>query len=188
MNQQQAIIHKFHTVLPAVCEWIDETIEKHEPQAVLVGSLGFRRLPQHYSQDLLDNTKVVIVPRVPFPPLRQLGLQELAEMEQMPFAGITYKDTLFLHQSHLSESLYFHEMVHIVQWERLGVANFLLAYGVGLVQFGYEKSPLEQTAYVLQENFERAVVPPDVIHVIHERTDAIWSQVAPLVQRSDDEN
>jgi len=187
MNQQQAIIHKFHTVLPAVREWIDKILKEHEPQAVSVGSLGFSRLPQHYPQDLLDKTKVVTVPRVPFPPLRQLGLQELADMEQMQLAGITYKDTFFLHQSYRSESLHFHEMVHIVQWERLGVDNFLLAYGVGLVQFGYKRSPLEQMAYFLQKNFERAILPTDVIPVIHERTDAVWNQVAPLVQRSDDE-
>ena len=36
----------------------------------------------------------------------------------------------------LTESLCCHELVHVVQWDRLGVDRFLLAYGIGLVQSG----------------------------------------------------
>ena len=186
MNEQQAIIHKFHTTLPAIRDWIDKILDEHASQAVSVGSRGFRGLPQHFSQGLLVNTKVVSVAKVPFPPLSSLGLPELASMEQREFAGTTYKDTFFVLESDQSESLHFHELVHVVQWETLGVDNFLLAYGVGLVQFGYEQSPLEAMAYDLQMSFERSVVPPDLVRVIKERTDAVWSQVAPLVQENDD--
>ncbi len=186
MNQEQTNILKLQAVLPVVRGWIERTLEEYKPQAVTVGSLGFEGLPQHYPQDLLEKTKVITVPRVPFPPLREFGLSEFAaKMEQRPLVGITYKDTFFVHQSHRTESLHFHEMVHVVQWKRLGVDDFLLAYGIGLRQFGYEESPLEQMAYVLQSKFERRVVPPNLIEVISQGTDAIWSQVAPLVHRND---
>ncbi len=187
MNEQQAFIRKLHTALPAVRSWIDKILDKHASQAVSVGSLGFRRLPQHFPQNLLDNTKVVSVDKVPFPPLSALGLPELASMEQMKFAGTTYKDTYFVRELDQSESLHFHELVHIVQWERLGVDNFLLAYGVGLVQFGYEDSPLEKMARELQAGFACAVVPPNLTEVIDKRSDTIWSQVDPLVRESDNE-
>jgi hypothetical protein len=99
----------------------------------------------------------------------------------MSFAGITYKDTFFLQQGQNSESLHFHELIHVVQWERLGVDNFLLAYGVGLVQFGYKNSPLEQMAYSLQQAFDNDTLPGDLISFIERSTDAIWADVAPVL-------
>ena len=124
---------------------------------------------------------MTVADKVPFPPLSHIGLHELSGMEQMPLTGITYKDTFFINQNHRTESLHFHELTHVVQWERLGIDNFLLAYGVGLMQFGYEKSPLEQMAYTLQRNFEIGTIPNGIIDLIHQQTDDIWSQVKPLV-------
>jgi len=91
--------------------------------------------------------------------------------------GITFKDTFFIQQGQASESLYFHEMVHIVQWARLGVDNFLLAYRIGLLQFGYEQSPLERMAYELQSKFDNGNLPQDLVDVIEVRTDDIWVTV-----------
>ncbi|MFC1562312.1 hypothetical protein ACFL4Q_04880 [candidate division KSB1 bacterium] len=104
-------------------------------------------------------------------------------MRQMTFAGITFKDTIFLQAGQSTESLHFHELVHVVQWARLDADNFLLAYGVGLLNFGYEKSPLEQMAYSLQYDFELDALPQDLVPIIEGKTDAVWSQVAPIVSR-----
>lgn len=186
MNQQQEILARFHRVLPAVSRWIDGILEEHRREAVVVSSLGFRGLPQHFPQHLLGTAKVVSVSSVPFPPLLKLGLPELSHIERMPLAGITYKDTFFVQELQRSESLYFHELVHVLQWERLGVNKFLLSYGVGLVQFGYEHSPLERMAYSLQESFERGVVPAKLVEFIHHQTDEIWRQVAPLVRKTNE--
>ena len=102
----------------------------------------------------------------------------------MSFTGITFKDTFFLEQGQASESLHFHELVHVVQWARLGVDNFLLAYGVGLIQSGYEQSPLEAMAYSLQRDFDNGRLPQELVRVIETRTDAIWIEIAPIVQRN----
>jgi hypothetical protein len=126
---------------------------------------------------------VVNVERVPFPPVEKFGPPELAYIQQMSFDGITFKDTFFLRHGHASEELHFHEMVHVVQWARLGVDNFLLAYGLGLVMFRYEQSPLEQMAYNLQHSFELGTPPQNLIGVIEQGTDTIWNQAAPIVQR-----
>lgn len=61
--------------------------------------------------------------------------------------------------------------------------NFLLVYGVGLMQFGYEDSPLEQLAYSLQRRFDQGNVPENLVGFIHQETDAIWRQVAPIVRK-----
>lgn len=120
--------------------------------------------------------------KVPYPPISSMGLPELQQMEAMPFSGITYKDTFFVKEGFaLSESLHFHELVHVVQWEQLGINKFLLAYGLGLMQHGYKDSPLEQMAYALQECFDRNSLPEAIPDLIRARTDAIWTGVAPLI-------
>jgi hypothetical protein len=68
------------------------------------------------------------------------------------------KNTYFVRSAEAaSDSLHFHEMVHVVQWAKLGVERFLLAYGIGLAQFGYEQSPLKKMAYDLQLEFDQGI-------------------------------
>jgi len=178
---QDDIIQRFHAALPSVRHWIDQFLNDHAARARKVSTLGFERLSASLPHEVLQNAKVVTLPRVPFPPVDRFGLPELAPIQQMSFAGITFKDTFFIQEGQSSESLHFHEMVHVVQWARLGVDNFLLAYGVGLFQFGYEQNPLEQMAYALQANFDNGTLPEGLVGVIETRTDAIWNQVAPML-------
>ena len=178
---QDDIIRRFHAALPSVRQWIDEFLNDHAGQARPVSTLGFTRLSTCFPQEVLERAKVVTVPRVPFPPVDRFGLPELAPVQQMSFTGITFKDTFFLEQGQASESLHFHELVHVVQWARLGVDNFLLAYGVGLIQSGYEQSPLEAMAYSLQRDFDNGRLPQELVRVIETRTDAIWREIAPIV-------
>ena len=179
---QADIIRRFHTALPGVRQWIDQFLNAHADRTRAVSTLGFTRLSASFPREMLERAKVVTVARVPFPPVDQYGLPELAHMQQMSFDGITFKDTFFLRQGHASEGLHFHELVHVVQWARLGIDNFLLAYGFGLLRFGYEQSPLEQMAYTLQRSFELGTLPQELVRLIEEGTDTIWNQAAPVVQ------
>ena len=176
------IIRRFHTALPGVRQWIDQLLDAHADRARAVSTLGFTRLSACFPGELLERAKVVSVERVPFPPVDKFGLPELASMQQMSAVGITFKEPFFLQQGHASEELHFHEMVHVVQWSRLGVDNFLLAYGLGLLSFGYAQSPLEQMAFTLQRSFELGTPPQDLVRIIEEGTDDIWNQAAPIVQ------
>ena len=103
-------------------------------------------------------------------------------MEMMPMAGVTYKDTFFVCNGQQRDSLYFHELVHVVQWDRLGVDNFLLAYAVGLMQHGYEQSPLEQMAFELQARFNQQRVPENLVEFISLRTDGVWKTVRRILE------
>ena len=170
-------MRRLRTALPGVLRWIEELLAEHAKQARAVSTLGFTRLPACFPKTLLERAKVVTVPEVPFPPLDRLGLPELAQFQRMPLSGITFKDTFFLKQGQASESLHFHELVHVVQWERLGADDFLLAYGTGLIQFGYEKSPLEQMAHSLQQSFDSGRPPEDLVNMIEKHADAICSEV-----------
>ena len=85
-------------------------------------------------------------------------------------------------QGRETEALHFHELVHVVQWARLGVDNFLLAYGAGLLQFDYEKTPLERMAYSMQAQFERDESIPNLVGEIVLQTDRIWQEAQQVLQ------
>lgn len=178
------LIRKFHSTLPAVREWIEKTLEENKPNAVSVSRLSFPRLCKVLPLDLLARSQVVVVTgKVPFPPLSHMGLPEFKKMENMPMAGITFKDTFFVSHLHQTESLYFHELVHVIQWERLGVDNFLLAYGAGLMQFEYRDSPFEKIAYSLQSAFDLGNLPPNIVEIVRQEADAIWNGVSSVFSK-----
>lgn len=171
------IVTRLLAALPAVRQWIDDLLRTTAPEARPVDSLGYCRLADCYPIELLESSHVVVVAHVPFPPIDRYGLPELGPLQRMPLAGITFEDTFFAQEGELSESLCFHELVHVVQWARLGVDGFLKAYGVGLLQRGYLASPLEVMAYSLQKLFEAGRLPEGLVGIIEKETDAIASQV-----------
>jgi hypothetical protein len=59
----------------------------------------------------------------------------------------------------MDESLHFHELVHIVQWQLLGPEQFILSYALALAEFGYSRNPFEEIAYELQDRFARHEPP-----------------------------
>jgi hypothetical protein len=129
----------------------------HEKSAKTVASRGFKRLRLYFTGELLEKTKVVLVNRVPTPPLSSIGLQRFRELERTDYDGITYLDTIFVKRvwAH-DEELHFHKLIHVLQWRLLGSERFLALYADGLEKFGYEDSPLEKMAYHVQNEFSRS--------------------------------
>jgi hypothetical protein len=179
--KQFGLVQKFHSILPAVREWIQMILAEYQGVSFHTVDFAFPRLSKVFPRELLIRTKVVVTSgRIPFPPLSDMGLSEFGEMENMAVDGITFVDTYFIHHRSQSETLHFHELVHVVQWARLGIDRYLLAYGAGLMKFGYLDSPLEKMAYSLQSGFEKGDLPPNAIEWIQHETDAVWNGVAPL--------
>jgi hypothetical protein len=120
-------------------------------------------LPLFYSGDLLTQAKVVLVDKCPVPPLSSFGLGQFADFENMTASGITYLDTYFVlwHEAE-RESLHFHELVHVVQWQVLGPERFLALYADGLEKHGYRNSPLEVMAYDHEARFDKQATPYSV--------------------------
>lgn len=176
------LVGKFQKTLPLVREWVEATLKAHQDQVAPVEPKDYPRLSQVFPGALLNRARVVVVvDNPPFPPLSRMGLPEFAEFEAMPIAGITYQNTFFVKHGQQTESLYFHEIVHVVQWDRLGVDHFLLAYGVGLMQAGYRNSPLEEMAYALQADFDQGALPDDLVKRIQRKTDAVWHDVSSIL-------
>lgn len=152
--------NRYAEFLPIIANWIQQTLDTSAATARSVKSFRFPRLPHYFSEQLLNTTNVVICDCLPIPPLSALGLSEFASFEAQPMGGITYLDTYFLLPGGADdESLHFHELIHIVQWQVLGPKDFLLIYAAGLADRGYLDSPLEATAYDHQRRFDAGEPP-----------------------------
>ena len=144
----------FRAIFPLVHTWIGETLASHSNAAKPVSSQGFVRLPRYFSAKLLASTKFITIDKIPMPPLSKLGLTRFAQFEFGDFDGVTYLDTFFLKRGRATdERLYFHELIHIVQWSLLGPERFLATYADGLEKYGYRDSPLEVMAYNAEATF-----------------------------------
>ena len=150
--------------LPTIPNWIQQTLDAHAGERRGVSSFKFSRLPRYFSTELLDTANVVYVDRLPVPPLSALGLTEFADFENQPLSGITYRHTYFLQRSTAAtdESLHFHELVHVVQWQVLGPKDFLLLYAAGLAEYGYRHCPLETMAFDHRRRFDAGNPPYSV--------------------------
>jgi hypothetical protein len=70
--------------------------------------------------------------------------------------AITFVDTIASHGPITNQTL-FHELVHVVQYEKLGLMEFAAKYVKGFLTGGsYEGIPLEQNAYELDARFAKA--------------------------------
>ena len=164
---------QFKSVFPQVRDWIVRTLAASAPTARSAASFNFPRLPLFYSNDLLSRAKVVFVDRCPVPPLSALGLNQFADFENMNASGVTYLDTYFIlrHEAE-RESLHFHELVHVAQWQVLGPERFLALYADGLEKQGYRDSPLEVMAYDHETRFNSSREPYDVDAAVRQQLDA----------------
>ena len=159
--------------LPDIRLWIERTLAMHSTRARAVSSYHFPRLSQYYPDDILNNSRIVEVPRVPVPPLTAMGLHQFAEFEKGDYEGITYLNTYFVKADAVhNESLHFHELVHVVQWQHLGPERFLMAYAIGyFAGGGYRNNPLEVMAYDLQARFDNKGPPFDAAPLIQQDLD-----------------
>jgi len=145
---------EFDKFYPLIAGWLRSTLTVHSSAARSVASCGFPRLPLYFSVETLALANVVLVDRLPIPPLSSWGLTRFVDFERSDPDAITYLDTFFLkrHQSK-NEAIHFHELIHVIQWRVLGPENFLRSYADGLERFGYRENPLEVMAYDAEKRF-----------------------------------
>jgi hypothetical protein len=145
---------EFQKFYPRLLGWIDTTLRAHAGNTQTVASRGFSRLPLYFSADTLASAKVVLVDKLPIPPLSSWGLTRFADFECGNFNGVTYLNTFFIKRDELrNEAIHFHELIHVVQWRILGPKQFLWSYADGLERFAYRDSPLEVMAYDAEAAF-----------------------------------
>jgi hypothetical protein len=161
---------EFAKFYPPLLDWIRTTLTASAQVAQTVASRGFSRLPLYFTEKTLASTKVVLLDPLPMPPLSSMGLGRFAKFERGNFDGITYIDTVFLKPTQSNnENLYFHELVHVIQWRLLGPDRFLFSYADGLECFGYRQSPLEAMAFDAETAFASSTAVFDVEKLVAEK-------------------
>jgi hypothetical protein len=147
---QLSNIYQQHS--PSIISWIQNTLLYYSKKKIALSHLDHPRLQGYFPTSVLENAFVVYVEEVPVIPLD--SIPELSFMNQLSAAGITYLDTFFIIEGERTNTaIHFHELIHVLQWEYLGMENFLLYYAHGLLHFGYRESPLERMAYDLEARF-----------------------------------
>jgi hypothetical protein len=109
-----------------------------------------------FNHDLLDRVRVMQGP-IPRPPLHSLALiLGLEDLPDMSTAGAITFVELVVYPDDLSVATLFHELVHVAQYDALGLMHFARLYVRGYLESGsYEGIPLERQAYNLEARFTR---------------------------------
>ena len=140
--------------------WIQQQRELHRPGGGELPAVAKDAVRPFFPAAVLDRTRVAIVPAIPNPPFleqaRAAGLP--VEIDFSIMEGLTLLDTILISQAVPPTDplgLMFHELVHVVQYEILGVEEFSRQYVRGLAEgdFDYYRIPLEVMAYDLGQRF-----------------------------------
>jgi|SRR5215469_2623657 len=113
------------------------------------------QLAVHFPAGILDRVRLARVKHLQNPPfyaeLERMGFRNLPQFRQM--AAVTFVDVVVT-QEEFTPSLVFHELVHVVQYQELGLEKFAELYVRGFLETGeYLSIPLERVAYHLEGLF-----------------------------------
>jgi hypothetical protein len=134
----------------------------HYPHSIPLAPREKEILKTFYREATIERTRVRHVPCIENPPFyKDLARDRVSiPLDFSQMAGITFVDTILISDPYANIqpriSLLFHEMVHVVQYGWLGVAEFTSKYVHGWAQNGfvYAEIPLEKEAYELQKRFD----------------------------------
>jgi len=135
--------------------WVREQRELHRPFAQPLPGPAKTMLAPFFPAPVLDKAHWRRVPAIQNPPFladaAALGIAlDFSRME-----GITFDDTFLVTdaaaQGDAVDALFFHELVHVVQYNILGVDEFITQWVEGYVNSAdYYTIPLELVAYAMQ--------------------------------------
>ena len=142
--------------------WIESQRAQHRVHADPLPDTTLAALSGFFEKGTLDRTRIRHVPSIENPPFYQ-EFEEAGEAFPLDFtvwAAITFGDVILVNGGQVpgppSHSVVFHEMVHVVQYDELGIHEFARRYVTPFVQsrFNYMSIPLESVAFDLQGRFE----------------------------------
>ncbi len=140
-------------------KWIKEQREFFRPLGRPLPDTARAQYAPFFEARLLQEVRLVTVPALKNPPFLAAYEATFADkaiplLDFTAMSGITFVDTILLVESHLDDpGIIFHELVHAVQYDRLGADKFVQLYLLGWINqgFNYAAIPLEMDAYDLQK-------------------------------------
>jgi len=149
-------------LIEQVAQYIEWQRQTYRAKATGIDWNHKTAMKQFFAPSILESARVNVlknerVANPPFyPALVQIGFGPALLPDFSLMAAITFVDTIVSHGPMSMQTL-FHELVHAVQYEKLGLPEFAAKYVYGFLRGGsYEAIPLEQNAYQLDERFARA--------------------------------
>jgi len=153
-------------VIQQVAVYIDRQRRTYRRRAVPLDPNQLSVMRTFFPASTLDAARLVALSgeRVSNPPfygeLMRMGFEAGSLPDFSLMGAITFVDTVVSHEP-FTDRLLFHELVHVVQYEKLGLAEFAAKYVMGFLSGGsYEAIPLEMNAYELDERFATAPTRP----------------------------
>ncbi len=141
-------------------EYIADSRKKYHRSAVPLSDEQKAAMAPFFPAEILDKARLRQLngKRVEDPGFygmaRMLGFSNLPFYSEMP--AVTFVDTIVL-QEEVTDALLFHELVHVAQYEELGIKEFSSLYVHGFMKGGsYEEIPLEKNATQLEKRFKKA--------------------------------
>jgi hypothetical protein len=149
-------------IVQEVAAYIEGNRNGYLPQSVPLNGTQRLTMQPFFPTYALDSTQLVVLTgsRVNNPPfyagLVKMGFEPPSLPDFSEMAAITFVDTVVSHEP-FTARLLFHELVHVVQYEKLGLPEFAAKYVRGFLNGGsYEAIPLERNAYELDARFAAA--------------------------------
>jgi hypothetical protein len=146
-------------VIQQVAAYIGGQQQTYRGKAVALSQKQRTTLHPFFPASTLDSARVVVLAgkRITNPDfygeLLKMGFEAGSLPNFADMAAITYLDTVVSNEP-FTDRVLFHELVHVVQYEKLGLAKFAAKYVKGFLSGGsYEAIPLEMNAYELDARF-----------------------------------
>ena len=143
-------------VVESAAAYIQEQWEKYHVKAKSLPYIEMNNFSKFFPQSILRMTRFLNVTnkKSENPPfLSQLNEIGFKYGDINSFAATTFKDVVVLRKKPTTRLL-FHELVHVMQYQELGLMGFADKYVRGLIRTGsYEKIPLEVQAYELDQKY-----------------------------------
>ena len=148
--------------------WILSQRAQHRVHAEPLPDTTRAALQGFFGDQTLDRARIRRVPFIENPPFYK-EFKDAGESIPLDFsvwAAITFGDVILVSDSQVPapppHSVVFHEMVHVVQYDVLGIHEFARRYVIPFIQnrFNYMTIPLETVAFDLQTKFEGAKGAP----------------------------
>ena len=156
-------------VIQQVAEYIERQRRNFRRRAVPIDVHQMAAMRPFFPVSALESARIVVLARerVSNPPfygeLVKMGFEAGSLPDFAPMAAVTFVDTVVSHEP-FTDRLLFHELVHVVQYQKLGLEGFAVRYVNGFLSGGsYEAVPLEKNACELDARF--AAAPADVFPV-----------------------
>ncbi len=143
--------------------WLSEWRERLRPQSVSIAEADKEYLAAYFRETTIDHVTYAVDEEMPNPPAFEAMAREGGAMPLNLSAnanGIPFIDTILIsrrsseHDAWRRQCL-FHEMVHIVQFDQLGLDRWAELYVSGSAAFGYRymKNPMELDCQVLEHQY-----------------------------------